>query len=123
MVSRGTTSTLDLGTPAGQDRRRAAAFRKSYLMRIRRRDKDPAETAGPGEPEVVLYDYDEEGSAEPDPASSFVAEPVQAEPDPTPFQAPSPQLRTRSSRQPGATIEIECRPKNSSRPAISEGIV
>ena len=39
-VPRGTTSSLDLGTLAGQDRRCAAAFRKSYLMRIRRRDKD-----------------------------------------------------------------------------------
>ena len=59
-VSRGTISTLDLGAPAGQDRRRAAESRKSYLMRIRRRDKDPAETDGSEEPTVVPYDYDQE---------------------------------------------------------------
>src|SRR3984957_10723908 len=90
VVSRGTTSTLALGTLAGQDRRCALAFRKSYLMRIRRRDKDPAETAGSDEPVVVLYDYDEEGSTEPDPRSSSISEPVQSEPDPTAFQAAAP---------------------------------
>src|SRR5580658_5164363 len=78
VVSRGTTSTLDLGTLAGQDRRRALAFRKSYLMRIRRRDKDPAEIAGPGEPRVAPYDYDEDGSPTAD-TVSLMAEPVQAE--------------------------------------------
>jgi chromosome partitioning protein len=39
---------------------------------------------------VVLYDYDEEGSTEPDPRSSSISEPVQAEPDPTAFQAAAP---------------------------------
>src|SRR5580658_8270732 len=81
VVSRGTTSTLDLGTLAGQDRRRAPAFRKSYLMRIRRRDKDPAETAGPGGPGIAPYDYDEDGSPAADPVVSLIAEPAEpAEP-------------------------------------------
>src|SRR5580704_10046174 len=79
VVSRGTTSTLDLGTLAGQDRRRAPAFRKSYLMRIRRRDKDPAETAGPGGPGIAPYDYDEDGSPTADSATNLIAEPVQAD--------------------------------------------
>src|ERR1700678_3412068 len=86
VVSRGTTSTLDLGTLAGQDRRRAPAFRKFYLMRIRRRDKDPAETAGPGEPGIAPYDYDEDGSPAADPVVSLIAEPVAAEEAPTPPQ-------------------------------------
>src|SRR5271155_3601923 len=59
-VPRGTISSLDLGTLAGQDRRRATAFWKSCLMRIRRRDRDPAEIDGPGEPAVAPYDYDQE---------------------------------------------------------------
>jgi chromosome partitioning protein len=56
-------------------------------MRIRRRDKDPAETAGPGEPRVAPYDYDEDGSPAADPVTSLIAEPVQAEETPTSPQA------------------------------------
>src|ERR1700722_3384119 len=89
VVSRGTTSTLDPGALAGQDRRRAAAFRKSYLMRIRRRDKDPAETAGPGESEVVLYDYDEDGPGSPHEVTILSTEPVLADPAP-PSQPQTP---------------------------------
>jgi chromosome partitioning protein len=63
------------------------AFRKPYLMRIRRRDKDPAETAGSGEPRVAPYDYDEDGSPAADPVTSLIAEPVQAEETPAPPQA------------------------------------
>jgi chromosome partitioning protein len=65
-------------------------------MRIRRRDKDPAETAGPGEPGVAPYDYDEDGSPPADSATNLIAEPVQAEEPPPPLHAaadsaPDPQ--------------------------------
>ena len=52
-------------------------------MRIRRRDKDPAETAGQGEPRVAPYDYDEDGSPATESATSQIAEPVPAEEPPT----------------------------------------
>jgi len=39
-------------------------------MRIRRRDKDPAETGGIGGPAVVPYDYDQERAQEADPANT-----------------------------------------------------
>jgi chromosome partitioning protein len=54
------------------------AFGKSYLMRIRRRDKDPAETAGSGEPGIAPYDYDEERPEAPDPVAGLIAEPALA---------------------------------------------
>jgi chromosome partitioning protein len=43
-------------------------------MRIRRRDKDPAEEAGSGEPSVVPYDYDQEASQHVDPVTSVITE-------------------------------------------------
>ncbi len=60
-------------------------------MRIRRRDKDPAETAGPGESEVVLYDFDEDGSGSPNEVTILPTEPVLADPAPPsqPQTAPS----------------------------------
>jgi chromosome partitioning protein len=58
--------------------RRAAAFRESYLMRIRRRDRDPAEATDSGEPVIVPYDYDQEGSHVPDPVTSVSADPNSA---------------------------------------------
>jgi chromosome partitioning protein len=73
--------------------RRALAFRKSYLMRIRRRDKDPAEIGGSEQPGVAPYDYDQEPSDVPDPAVPVAeptsADPVRVEPAP-PQQSPSP---------------------------------
>jgi chromosome partitioning protein len=43
-------------------------------MRIRRRDKDPADTAVPGSPVVGPYDYDQEGSRIEDPETSLITE-------------------------------------------------
>ena len=80
-VSRGTISSLDLGTPAGQDRRRAAATRRACLMRIRRKDREAPESphaAGP-----APYDYDRDapgaggtGPTSLDPVKSLIAEPT-----------------------------------------------
>src|ERR1700722_6705788 len=73
-VPRGTISSLDLGTLTGQDGRRAAASRKSYLMRIRRRDRDPAETGGSEEPAVAPYDYDQDHLHQPEPVTTLGTE-------------------------------------------------
>ena len=70
-------------------------------MRIRRRDKDPAETAGPGEPEVVLYDYDEDGSRSPDEVTILPTEPGLADP------APPSQPPTAPSRRQGTQVAAE----------------
>ena len=67
-------------------------------MRIRRRDKDPAETAGPGEPEVVLYDYDEDGSGSSDEVTILPTEPILADP------APPSQPQTASSAAQAAHV-------------------
>ncbi len=48
-------------------------------MRIRRRDRDPAETGGSEEPAVVPYDYDQEQVHPVDQVTSPVAEPDPAE--------------------------------------------
>jgi chromosome partitioning protein len=60
--------------------RRAAESRKYYLMRIRRRDKDPAETGGSEESTVLPYDYDQEHSQAADPVTNLIAEPTPAAP-------------------------------------------
>src|SRR3984957_4323639 len=83
-VPRGTISSLDLGTPTGQDRRRAAAFRRSYLMRIRRRDRDPAETRGSEEPAVVPYDYDQDHVHQAEPVTTLGTGPSVATPESSP---------------------------------------
>jgi chromosome partitioning protein len=50
-------------------------------MRIRRRDRDPAEAAESGEPTSGPYDYDQEGSRAADPVTSLITDP---EPDEQP---------------------------------------
>jgi chromosome partitioning protein len=49
-------------------------------MRIRRRDKDPAETGGSPEPAVAPYDYDQERAPEADPETNLIAQPAPADP-------------------------------------------
>ncbi len=63
-VPRGTISSLDLGLRAGQDRRRAAATRRSCLMRIRRKDRETPGTPTTA-PDPAPYDYDVETAAPP----------------------------------------------------------
>ncbi len=70
---------------------------------------------------VVLYDYDEEGSAEPDPASSSVAEPVQAEPDPTAFQAAAPVAEPAPTPPPAPEV-IPPPAESESGPATTAGV-
>jgi len=48
-------------------------------MRIRRRDRDSAETAAPGEPRVAPYDYDEDGSPASESVTSPTPQPIRAE--------------------------------------------
>jgi chromosome partitioning protein len=49
-------------------------------MRIRRRDKDLAETGGSPEPAVAPYDYDQERAPEADPETNLIAQPAPADP-------------------------------------------
>ncbi len=70
--------------------RRASAFRKSHLMRIRRRDKDPAETAGLDERATGPYDYDQDGPGAADPVRSLISEDTPSAPQPVADEAVSP---------------------------------
>ena len=100
------------------------AFRKSYLMRIRRRDKDPAETAGPGEPGVAPYDYDEDGSPVAAAGTNLIAEPLQAEEPPASLQAAADSIPAPQSPPPeseSAPLGAEpFRPTPEESPAVQE---
>ncbi len=62
-------------------------------MRIRRRDKDPAETDGSQEPVVVPYDYDQEQTHPADPVATVIAEPVPTPPVDLPVAEPPPPVQ------------------------------
>jgi chromosome partitioning protein len=80
-------------------------------MRIRRRDKDPAETGAPGQPRVAPYDYDEDGSPGADAVTSQSPEPAQAEGSTSPTQPgagpdPTPVPQAATDADPGTAQAV-----------------
>jgi chromosome partitioning protein len=84
-------------------------------MRIRRRDKDPAETAGSEGPTVVPYDYDQEQVSQPEPATNVVVEPDPASPAASPppgdeLAAPGPVSEPADAMAAGSPTQTEAEP-------------